>query len=475
MSDDYNPFIDQSNDDSCNPFDDQEQDEDLYANKSEKSTKSSTQVSDENEQNIARLTYTSLDGQQQANTIMRSLSIDEDILDVSSISSDSQDLIVRVDKPEKHTEGYVSYCVTSKSTRQEYEAGEYQVRRRYQDFLWLRQKLFECHPTHIIPPLPEKFTFSKHIKDKFDSDFLRTRQKALHKFMNRVAFHPVISFNENVKTFLTAKAWEMTTARKNQSGTASLIGGSVRNTAAQFLMKNRSEEFSDVMKYNVQFQAKIKTFANITENIAEEQFYMMDDYSEYSSAFQLWANSETRLADTLHAVSQSFEKNKASLKNLLRTHESRVCEPLREYLLYSDAVKDAMKRRDQFQIEQELSADELNKKRLEKEELESSNAKSISAFFSKDPEKAREEKISKLNQQIKELLLESDLLSDRREKADHDFKADLERWEKTKKRDLKELFLDIAERHIKFYEANTAAWQEAYEAISKPSKTHTVV
>lgn len=293
--------------------------------------------------------------------------------------------------------------------------------------------------------------------------------------MNRVAFHPVISFNEYVKTFLTAKAWEMTTARKNQSGTTSLIGGSVRNTAAQFLMKNRSEEFSDVMKYNVQFQGKIKTFANITENIAEEQFYMMDDYSEYSSAFQLWANSETRLADTLHAVSQSFDKNKASLKNLLRTHESRVCEPLREYLLYSDAVKDAMKRRDQFQIEQELSADELNKKRLEKEELESSNAKSISAFFSKDPEKAREEKISKLNQQIKELLLESDLLSDRREKADHDFKADLERWEKTKKRDLKELFLDIAERHIKFYEANTAAWQEAYEAISKPSKTHTVV
>ena len=43
----------------------------------------------------------------------------------------------------------------------------------------------------------------------------------------------------------------------------------------------------------------------------------MEDFSEYSSAFQLWANSETRLADTLHAVSQSFDKNKISLKNLV--------------------------------------------------------------------------------------------------------------------------------------------------------------
>ena len=64
----------------------------------------------------------------------------------------------------------------------------------------------------------------------------------------------------------------MTSARKNQPGTASRVGGSVRNTAAQFLMKNRSEEFSDIIKYNAQFQGKIKTFASIAENIAQERF-----------------------------------------------------------------------------------------------------------------------------------------------------------------------------------------------------------
>lgn len=37
------------------------------------------------------------------------------------------------------------------STRQEFEEGEYIVRRRYNDFIWLRQKLVDSYPTHIIP------------------------------------------------------------------------------------------------------------------------------------------------------------------------------------------------------------------------------------------------------------------------------------------------------------------------------------
>lgn len=36
------------------------------------------------------------------------------------------------------------------TTRSEFDASEYEVRRRYQDFLWLRSKLEENHPTLII-------------------------------------------------------------------------------------------------------------------------------------------------------------------------------------------------------------------------------------------------------------------------------------------------------------------------------------
>ena len=51
----------------------------------------------------------------------------------------------------------------------------------------------------------------------------------------------------------------------------------------------------------------------------------------------------------------------------------RICEPLREYSLYCDAVRTTLKRRDQIQMEHELASDELQKKRLEKDEVETAN------------------------------------------------------------------------------------------------------
>lgn len=412
--------------------------------------------------------YTSLDDEQQVATIMRSVSMDED--NIITANSDTQELFVKVDSPEKHVEGYVSYAVTTKTTRNEFDLHEYKVRRRYQDFLWLRQKMEDSCPTHIIPALPEKFTFSKHITDKFDQDFLKTRQKALDKFMSRLVDHPVMSFNENLKTFLTAKAWEMSTARKKGPGATTKVGGTMRNTAAQFMMKNRDEEFNQMGTYNSQFQAKMKKFSTIADTVAQERFYLLDDYAEYGSGFRLWANSESRLADTLSGVANSLDKSSESLKNILRVHEQRICEPLREYALYCESVKVALKRRDQIQIEHELSSEELQKRRAEKEEIESTGqAKSLSTLFGKDPEQVKEEKLTKLNEQIRDLQSESEALSDKRATADQDFRADMERWQKNKKRDIKALMLEIAERHIKFYEANVGAWQTALDVIGQPN------
>ena len=59
-------------------------------------------------------TYTSLE-EEQVHTIMRSVSMeDSDTLESrKQAMSDSQDLFVKVDSPEKHIEGYVSYSVTT--------------------------------------------------------------------------------------------------------------------------------------------------------------------------------------------------------------------------------------------------------------------------------------------------------------------------------------------------------------------------
>lgn len=134
-------------------------------------------------------------------------------------------------------------CVLPQTTRIEFDLPEYSVRRRYQDFDWLRTKLEDSQPTHLIPvgytsfvcnqlchlpirnlsrsllhsrlipalsssshlqPLPEKFVM-KGVVDRFSEEFVETRMKALDKFLKRVADHPVLSFNPHLNAFLSAK------------------------------------------------------------------------------------------------------------------------------------------------------------------------------------------------------------------------------------------------------------------------------
>ncbi|CAK6984318.1 sorting nexin-7 isoform X2, partial [Scomber scombrus] len=108
--------------------------------------------------------------------------------------ANTKDLFITVDNPESHVtaiETFIMYRVVTKTTRSEFDSSEYEVRRRYQDFLWLRSRLEESHPTLIVHPLPEKFVM-KGMVERFNDDFIETRKKALHRFVNKISEHPIL-------------------------------------------------------------------------------------------------------------------------------------------------------------------------------------------------------------------------------------------------------------------------------------------
>lgn len=77
---------------------------------------------------------------------------------------ENMDLCVKIDNPQKHLdtlETYITFRLTTKVARIEFSENEYIVRRRYNDFIWLRQKLIESHPIHIIPV--RNYAFFKYI------------------------------------------------------------------------------------------------------------------------------------------------------------------------------------------------------------------------------------------------------------------------------------------------------------------------
>lgn len=96
---------------------------------------------------------------------------------------DQRDLCVSVDNPQKvcdTLETYVAFRVTTKTSRGEFEANEFIVRRRYNDFVWLRQKLTENHPFCIIPVgVAIVLQGSRHLPEK--SIFHKTQLRIIYK------------------------------------------------------------------------------------------------------------------------------------------------------------------------------------------------------------------------------------------------------------------------------------------------------
>ncbi|KAJ0088493.1 hypothetical protein Patl1_32625 [Pistacia atlantica] len=113
-------------------------------------------------------------------------------------------LSVSVTDPVKLGNGvqaYISYRVITKTNLPEYQGPEKIVIRRYSDFVWLRDRLFEKFKGIFIPPLPEKSAVEKF---RFSAEFIEMRRQALDVFVNRIASHLELQQSEDLRTFLQA-------------------------------------------------------------------------------------------------------------------------------------------------------------------------------------------------------------------------------------------------------------------------------
>ncbi|XP_027366114.1 sorting nexin 1 isoform X1 [Abrus precatorius] len=135
-----------------------------------------------------------------------------------SPSSSQPFLSVSVTDPVKLGNGvqaYISYRVITKTNFPEYQGPEKIVIRRYSDFVWLRDRLFEKYKGIFIPPLPEKSAVEKF---RFSAEFIEMRRQALDIFVNRIASHHELQQSEDLKLFLQAEEETMERLRSQETG-----------------------------------------------------------------------------------------------------------------------------------------------------------------------------------------------------------------------------------------------------------------
>jgi len=83
----------------------------------------------------------------------------------------------------------------------------------------------------------------------------------------------------------------------------------------------------------------------------------------------LWASSEPELGSLLSSITVALDQISTEEQTLVNEFPHIVSQPLKEFLLYIEAVKESLARRDAIQIEYELVLEELLKKKGEKEQV----------------------------------------------------------------------------------------------------------
>ena len=115
------------------------------------------------------------------------------ILEKSFLNNKEIKVTVKNPKSEKGklSQNYVSYEVCT-------EPSFWTVRRRYSDFIILRQILCKYYPRMLIPPLPEKKIGNK----RFKQDFIEKRMYFLQIFIDGIVKNETLKANEAVTVFL---------------------------------------------------------------------------------------------------------------------------------------------------------------------------------------------------------------------------------------------------------------------------------
>ncbi|KAK7118582.1 hypothetical protein R3I94_022165 [Phoxinus phoxinus] len=342
--------------------------------------------------------------------------------------ADTNDIFVTVDNPESFVtaiETYVTYRVMTKTTRSEFDASEFEVRRRYQDFLWLKGRLEEAHPTLIVHPLPEKFVM-KGMVERFNEDFIETRRKALHRFLNRIAEHPIFSSTDDFKIFLTAESGELTSHKKQGPSFLSRMGETVKAVAASVRgVRNRPEEFTDMQEYVEAFTQKIGSLDKVSQRIVREKKEHLEELKECVPIYTLWSQSEEELAEPLKSMADCLDSCCKETEEQVKEHNDLLIPALHEYVLCTETLKAVLRRRDNIQADFEAKTEALAMRKADKDAMRD----------------------------------ELDKMEDRLEWANNALKSDWTRWQKVMRTDLRSAFVDTAERNVNYYEKCLAVWE----------------
>ncbi|KAJ5949530.1 hypothetical protein N7454_001114 [Penicillium verhagenii] len=107
------------------------------------------------------------------------------------------------------TSSHIVYQIRTKTSSKAYRQPEFAVSRRYRDFLWLYNSMHNNNPGVVVAPPPEKQAVGR-----FDTNFVESRRAALERMLNKIAGHPILQHDGDLKIFLESDAFNVDVKNK---------------------------------------------------------------------------------------------------------------------------------------------------------------------------------------------------------------------------------------------------------------------
>lgn len=192
------------------------------------------------------------------------------------------------------TSSHTVYAVTTKTTSKAYNAPTFTVTRRYRDFLWLYEQLHSNNPGVVVPPPPEKQTMGR-----FDVEFIEHRRQALEKMINKIAAHPILHMDGDLKTFLESEAFNVDIKHKDRAkdplasseskGLMSTIGLGA-SSGSKFI--EHDDWFHDRRVYLDALENQLKALQRSIDAVVAQRKSLAESCGEFSASLHTLAAVE---------------------------------------------------------------------------------------------------------------------------------------------------------------------------------------
>ena len=370
---------------------------------------------------------------------------------------------------------------------------DFSVRRRFTDFVFLRQSLHKDFPATAVPPLPEKNSMAYVRGDRFSTDFTQRRAWSLHRFIKRCTFHPVLRRAPILLLFLETSDWNaqmrLRPGRSNpnpQDQIPGTVGGGTPAPAGSFLdsvADTMLNAFSKVHKPDKRFIEVTERLSKLDEDLSHvekiiarttrRQADLENDYTDLALNIRKLCPLEPSIEAPLQTFAGCVDETSRGWKTLKDHTDQNYLGSLRDMEAYISSVKTLLKTREQKQLDFEGLTEYLQKASAERDILASSNPYSHSSplnpttyFKSKledirgvDHETSRRDRARKLELKIEELNREVDASKSTSEMFDEQVVHETQDFERIKGMEFRDSLGGMAEANMKFYEGVIETWE----------------